>query len=286
VFGVSTIVTAGITLSPMIERDKVPHLQAIGSVDVVKPLRYSFPIRTMPETETTLLAAFIKNYMKLGTKKIGVVYQADFTTPVTNFRRAAQAAGLNIVVEQSVPPIPNTCVNEMLNVANKGAEVVVLIAGPLPAICVLRDSKSVNFQPTWTGPAGWNFNITNTATGGATEGALTFGGWRTLETPEGQHYIEQRRKYFGADGDAESDDLAIVAYWEARLWIEALRRAGREVTRESFVDTMEAMSGYDTGFLPPGEWSPGDHTGARSVCIFKAVNGKWVTSDRQWHRSF
>ncbi len=57
---------------------------------------------------------------------------------------------------------------------------------------------------------------------------------------------------------------SLEAYIGAKVLVEAIRRAGPRITRESFMQALDSMSGYDTGGFIVG-FSPKDHNGSSFV---------------------
>jgi hypothetical protein len=95
------------------------------------------------------------------------------------------------------------------------------------------------------------------------------------------------RKYAPNSG-AEDDDLIMVIYSLAQTFIEAVRRTGPDLTREAFVQTMETkMNGYDSGYLPPPSFGPGNRSGPLSVGVSACcANGRWTTPQIGWRPDF
>ncbi len=54
----------------------------------------------------------------------------------------------------------------------------------------------------------------------------------------------------------------VAALAAAKLLVEALNRAGRELTREALVERLESLQRFDTGLLPPLTYKPGRRIGA------------------------
>jgi ABC-type branched-subunit amino acid transport system substrate-binding protein len=59
----------------------------------------------------------------------------------------------------------------------------------------------------------------------------------------------------------------IAAYAAAKLLVEGLRRAGRELSRVALVDALEALYGYETGVTPPLSYGPNRRIGARGAHV-------------------
>jgi len=95
------------------------------------------------------------------------------------------------------------------------------------------------------------------------------------------------RKY-GAPAGADSDDAMLIAYSIFQTAFEALRRAGPELTRESFVQTMETkINGYDSGYLPPPTFGPKIRYGPTVVGVSACCTaGKWTTPQSGWRADF
>lgn len=67
----------------------------------------------------------------------------------------------------------------------------------------------------------------------------------------------------------------------ARLLIEALKRAGRDVSRELLVAGLEAMRHVDTGLTPPITYGPGRHVGTLGAHVVTMEpggrrSGRWI----------
>jgi branched-chain amino acid transport system substrate-binding protein len=263
----------------------------VGNIDkaTALKLRYVFAPSTYLETSATILPSFIKNRLNKGNEKIGVIYQ---TTPQIavirhHFKAAAAKLGQTVVIEQPIEENPPTCINEASNVQDAQAKVVVIFSAPVAAARCLQDSKTIGFNPTWTGVgASWNFNITNQASGGTTNGIQMLANTRTLESPEGQRYRAATRKYYPNDDDAGSDDLAFLGWGQTFLWAEALRRAGPNLTREGFVRAMESLRGWDGGQFSPLTFGPGDRRCSDFTIVIKAEDLQWKTTDALWRRSY
>jgi ABC-type branched-subunit amino acid transport system substrate-binding protein len=59
----------------------------------------------------------------------------------------------------------------------------------------------------------------------------------------------------------------IAAYATAKLFVEALRRGGRDVTREKLIASLERLYGFATGVTPPLTYGPNRHVGAVGAYI-------------------
>ncbi len=289
-FGLISVVSeSNVVLAPLADQHKVPVI--LGNIDekVALPLTYAFPLFTFIERQVTILPNFIRNVLGGSGKRIAVVYEGTSTTKNAKeaFKAKAAEAGLQVVFEQPIAQNQSTCANEVSNLQAKQVGLVVMINGPLGGICMLRDARALNYRPTWTGGIGWNFNVVAAASGRGADGIRTLTSITTLETPAGRHYVEAMRKYAPNTG-AEDDDIMLLVYSLAQTFVEALRRTGPDLTREGFVQTMETkMNGYDSGYLPPPSFGPGNRSGPLhvgvSVCC---TNRRWTMPQVGWRPGF
>jgi len=69
---------------------------------------------------------------------------------------------------------------------------------------------------------------------------------------------------------------SLEGFINAKVLVEALRRAGRKLTREGLVATLESMRGYDVGGLTVS-YTTGSHQGSRFVdVVVVAADGRFV----------
>ena len=273
-------------LAPLADQHKIPLV--VGNMDekLAESLTYAFPVYGYWARMATVLPGFIKNVLGAGAKKIGVVYEGTSTaTDAKNaFKAKAREAGLAVVYEQPIAVNQSTCANEVANLQSHGAEVVFMMNGPLGAICMLRDAKALGYRPTWTGVGvSWALNLVAAASGGSADGIRFLSTTTTLDTPAGQRYSEMMRRA-APDSGAADDDALLLWYSFIRSAIEGLRRAGPDLSREGLLRTWETkMTGYDSGYLPPPTFGPGNRSGPLAFGVTACcTNGRWTTPGPGW----
>jgi len=291
VFALTSVISeSNVVLAPLVDQHKVPTL--IGNIDqkIALPLTYAFTLYPFWARQATILPGFIKNVLNGTGKKIAIVYEGTSTAIDAKnvFKDKAKELALNVVFEQPISQNQSACANEVANLQAHGAEIVFMMNGPLGAICMLRDAKALGYKPTWTGVGmSWQANVVAQASGGGADGIRMLSSWNTLETSPGRHYSEVMRKYAPGSG-AEEDDATMLYYGTMQTALEALRRAGPELSREGFVQTMETkMSGYESGYLPPPTFGPKIRSGPTVVGMTACcTNGRWTTPQTGWRAEF
>jgi ABC-type branched-subunit amino acid transport system substrate-binding protein len=285
----SIVSEENVVLGPLANQHKVPAIVGNIDEDTALPLTWVFALPTYWVKQAKMLPFFIRNELKAANKRIGIVYQGTSAAKAAKdeFRRKATSDGMKVVFEQPVATDQSTCANEVSNLQAHQVELVYMMTGPLAAICMLRDARAVAYSPIWTGVGlSWSFNVVAAASGGTANGIRTLNSFTTLDTPAGKHYTEAMRKYEPNARYGAEDDITMLAYGLGVSIVEALRRNGPELSRESFVTTMETkMKGYNSGYYPPVNFAPGDRSGADLVSFSQCcTDNKWTTPNPAWRR--
>ena len=81
----------------------------------------------------------------------------------------------------------------------------------------------------------------------------------------GTPVVKEYQKLLPAEGGKENFSFtSLEGFIAAKVMVEGLRRAGRDLTREKFVAALETMSDYDVGGFTV-TYTPSDHSGSRFV---------------------
>jgi hypothetical protein len=67
-----------------------------------------------------------------------------------------------------------------------------------------------------------------------------------------------------------------IGYAAAQVVVEGLERAGKDLTRESFINALESLENWTGGVLPSISYSEKDHYGLVTMALQRAINGRWV----------
>jgi branched-chain amino acid transport system substrate-binding protein len=287
---VSAVSESNAVLAPLADRHGVPLI--VGNIDekLALPLTHVFPVLPFWARQARILPGFIQNILGGGAKRIGIVYEGTSTAidAKNAFKVKAAEIGLRVVFEQPSAQNQSACANEVANLQAHNVELVFMMNGPLGAICMLRDARALGYRPTWTGVGvSWEANVVATASGGGADGIRKLTGFATLDTSAGRHFSEVMRRY-APDSGAADDDVMLLYYGMLRTFLEGLRRAGPDLTREGFVRTFETtMNGFDSGYLPPPTFGPGNRSGPLGVSVVACcTGGRWATIQTGWKESF
>jgi ABC-type branched-subunit amino acid transport system substrate-binding protein len=85
---------------------------------------------------------------------------------------------------------------------------------------------------------------------------------------------------------AEHLSAQLTALAAAEVLIEALKRAGRDLDRETFVEVLESLRRFSPGYAPPVSFGAGRRVGARGAYVYsldlegrRFVPGAWIDAE-------
>jgi len=115
---------------------------------------------------------------------------------------------------------------------------------------------------------------------GVMDGVYAGAGWQDLEARMGEPEVQEFvAAYKEATGEAYPGTGALLGHAGARIMVEALKAAGPDLTRESFIKAMESLNFEDKVAGNTVTFSAEDHAGADEVFVSKIENGSWVLVD-------
>jgi branched-chain amino acid transport system substrate-binding protein len=225
------------------------------------------------------MASFVRNRLGGAGKRVGVIYvnQASYKSFADNLVPEAKRIGLDVAGSESVEPNQASFTAPLLRLKNAGVQVLV-ISATTDAVGILRDAKSMGWNPLFTG-WGFQFDFVTAAGRNLFDGVAALRAYATVDSPAYEKYAA--RMQARGRGRNRTDDLeGFSAYGHALLTGEVIKRAGPNPTRQSVIAGAEGIKGYDNGILGPITWSAGDHVG--SLATFPTV---CCNSDYTWKRT-
>jgi ABC-type branched-subunit amino acid transport system substrate-binding protein len=243
---------------------KVPLVGMFTGAEALRaPMnRYVFHVRASYYDETEKM---VEQVVSTGGKKIAVFYQAD---PYGEAGRM----GTEIALKKRNMQIHSTGTVERNTVAVEKAVQAIHASQPDAVVMVGAYAACAEFikQMKKAGSAATFYNVSFVGSA-ALANALGKDGlgvaisqvvpfpWGT-----GVPVVKEYQQLAKKAGFADYNFSAIEGFLTAKVMVEGLRRAGKNLTREGFVDAMEKMSDVDLGgfFV---SYSPTNHTGSKFV---------------------
>ncbi|MEY8841135.1 ABC transporter substrate-binding protein, partial [Cribrihabitans sp. XS_ASV171] len=95
--------------------------------------------------------------------------------------------------------------------------------------------------------------------------------WARADEPAPKAFIEEYKAATGEDPVG----FAMLGYAGAKMLVQALEKAGPDLTHESFIAAMESLEYQDDLVGNYMTYGPDDHQGADSVYVNVVENGQW-----------
>lgn len=244
--------------------------------------KYVFNIRASYREETQALVRYL--YGK-GYRRIGFLGQADSygKSGEIGVRSALAAYGLNVVAIASYrrnAPFEVSMKEQVEILRSQGADAVISVGAYGPCAAFIRDARQ----------AGWKVPVANVSfvgpdamlkllaeSSGKAGQDLTAGliNSQVVPSPEETGYalVAEYRAHFSPEN---AGFISLEGWLNAVVVSEALKRAGPNPTRATFIKAMESLYGWDPGLGVKLEFSPASHQGMHKVWLTKTEHGRWV----------
>lgn len=267
---------------PLIEEAKIPLVGMFTGANALRePVhRYLINVRASYYQET---AATVKHFVEdLGIKKVAVFYQYDAYgfDGLKGTELALKKYGLAPVARGSYIRGTLNVEEGLEKIVNSDAEAVVMIGTYDPCAKFIKLSKAKGFNPIFYNVSFVGADELARRLGKDGEGVIVTQVVPSPERPEMQEqlwgvreYAELLKKYYPED---ELNFVGLEGYLNARVLVEGLRRAGKELSREAFIDAVETIQNYDLGIANTLSFSPEDHQGLERVYFTRIENGRFV----------
>jgi ABC-type branched-subunit amino acid transport system substrate-binding protein len=236
-------------------------------------LRYVFAIYTNYVDEGEFIvqqAAKIVN-----AKKIALFYQNDDFGKgyLEGVKRAVQALGGKVALAAEVPHEvqDRELGTHALKIRDSGADVVIPVGTVTAGANLIKEMAKVGYKPQIFAPFPYgDHQIMYRLLGELWEGVYYNGNIPSPTDPESvkivQALIKQDEKLKGRESFALAGGIAMATA------VEGLKRAGRNLTREGYVESMEGIRNWVPEGLKwaPITFGPGRHHGLNTVRMYRA----------------
>ena len=247
---------------PLVEKNKVPFFApASGDVANREPLsRYVYNIRASYSEETEKI---VEQLIRRGLTKIAIFYQNDAygRAGLAGLEKALRARKSNILIFGSADRHSTNVTSSAQTIAKSGAQAVIISAGANTAIAFIKEMKKL----------GSNAQFCLLSSAGAMTVAAQLGDeGRGVEVsqvvpspfsdsePLGREYLKR------IGGPSKASFASFEGYIAANIFVEGLKKAGKGLTRESFLAAMDKLGTVDLrGFR--AKFSADNHNGSSFV---------------------
>ena len=253
-------------MMPLISQAGAPMVAGIAGGGPMRqqPGRFAFNVRPTTEAE---IARMVHQMRSVGQNSIAVVYQND------PFGQSGQAAAQAVFARAGVKPVAELAIEG--NASNAAAVVeslkklptlngIILVAAPPATVKLIPEARKAGLATQFYNLAAQANRKVASDLGEHTSGVvfttLVPSPWKEA-TPIVRDY---QQIYSAATGQQEFSYLGLEVFINARILVDGLRKAGRNVTRESLITALETMGERQFGPMSVG-YGPGDREGSSYV---------------------
>lgn len=266
---------------PIATAKKVPFIGPFTGAGFLRKKENSnvINVRATYDQETE---AWIKHLTEdLGFKNIAILYQDDGFGRVglAGVKKAMDKRGLKLSAEGTYPRNTTAVKKALLSIRKAKPEAVVMVGAYKPIAAFIKLAHKAKMNPvfvniSFVGSSALSKELGKDGAGVVITQVVPFP-WDT-SLPVVAAYQKALKAY---DAKAEPGFVSLEGYLVGRLTVEALKKAGKDLTRQAFLDAV-----YNTGRFDFGgavlEYGPGDNQGMSDVFLtviqpdgsFKAVD--------------
>ncbi len=270
--------TGAAILDYLVERNIPVVAPASGSSLWIHPFKRNyFQIQPVYFFEGRILGKWALEVLKA--RRIAVFYQNDSYGKEgrDGFLQYLRLNGVRAVAEVPYEPGETSFTAHAIRLREANPDLVFVYAIPVPAASLLREAARVGLRTRYLMTYVLSDPVMFRLAGELMEGVQA-GAWLVDPEDPGPAASAYRARLKAAFPAEVPGGYSISSDASAALFVEGLRRAGRELTRERFIEAMETVRNFTAGGLtPPFSYSRNDHSGIRALAMVEARKGKWVT---------
>lgn len=264
-----------------IASDKIPYISGSYSEQLIDPAKtpYNFIVAATYSQQARILLDWAKT--KKANAKVGIIFHdsAFGRSPVEDAKKYAQQIGLTWAGEAALAGNAADATTQVLDLANKGAEFVLIQNVTAGSTLVLKAAKSQGLlgKMQFMGlPYSVDENLIKAA-GDASEG---FVGTPAFFFPyESGKGVQEAVDYAKSKGKKIEDlNQKWIQGWSfGRIMVEVIKKSGDNPSGETLRKSFESLKDYDLGGLgAPLTFTDKDHGGAKKGRIYQVKSGKWA----------
>ncbi len=261
----------------IVEENKIPLLGIFSGADKLRfPFRhYIFNIRSSYYHEANAIVRYFVE--EKGLRRIAVFYQYDDYgfDGLKGTQIALQKYDLSPVTMGSFIRGTLDIENALDKIESSRAEAVIMIGTYSPCAKFIKEARTRGYNPLFHNVSFVGADKLVQELGDAGEGVLITQvvppPTERILLPATEQYSRLLAIYYPED---KPNFVSFEGFINARILIEAFRRAGRDVSREGFIRALESIKEHYVGIGAVINFGPQDHQGMDDVYLTQVRNGQ------------
>jgi branched-chain amino acid transport system substrate-binding protein len=261
---------------PLFTAAKVPFVGPFtGAQSLREPFnRYIFHVRASYFDETE---AIVDHLVRSSVNKIAVFYQNDAygQAGLAGVERAMTKRNLKIVAKDTVERNTVDVTKAVGTLSKSGAQAVIMISAYKSCAAFIRDMKRAEVSPQL-----WNVSFVGSKALSNELGEEGRGVHISQVVPfpwgSSAPVVKEYQRIISPDGTDNYNFSSLEGFLAAKVLVEGIRKAGKDLNRESLVSAMERMGKVDLGGFTVN-YSPNNREGSKFVDLtIISKNGKFM----------
>lgn len=252
-----------------IVENKIPWVSPITGAThwSIPPKDNIFSVLPYYLDEGEIQAKYVLDSLK--STEIAIIYQNDDVgkSGLIGARNWMRRKGVEFLAEVPVEATETDLSSHAAKLKDSGADVVLLWTLPRQAAIILGGTAVINYKPQWVASFILSdMQLMHDITKGAWEGVIfgVFGeNIYEIENERVNQYKAAWEKYYPG---LRWSIFSYSGFVYAEPFVEALKRAGTDVNRESLIDAMESLENFQ-GAGPVISYGPGNRQALRSMFL-------------------
>ena len=253
---------------PLATAAKTPFFAPFTGAQVLRePFnRYAIHVRASYFDET---AAIVKQAVAVGIKKFSVFYQNDGygMAGLEGVERALKTVNLTMTSTGTVERNSVDVKKAVADIMAKQPESIVQIGAYKACAAFIREARSAGFggifyNVSFVGTQALLTELGKEARGVVVSQVMPYP--YSSNSPIATEFLEALKAVSASNKDLTANYSSMEGYVAAKIFAEALKRAGRNATREAFITAVESMQSYQVGGFTVN-FGPNQHMASRYV---------------------
>lgn len=156
------------------------------------------------------------------------------------------------------------------------ADVVILYTLAKGAAAIAKEAYNLGYKPTFVTTYPNADPSLFAAAGPAWEGVI-MAGWVPILAPDDQDFKKCIEIYQQSFPNEIPNPYAVAGFIAAEVFTEGVRRAGKNLTRESLISALETLKNWDGIMAKDINYGPNERSGKISMYFLKAEKGQFKT---------
>jgi branched-chain amino acid transport system substrate-binding protein len=251
-----------------------PHTALVSS----EGERYLFTSFPRFEGESEVMFRYLAE--KRGLRRLAIAHDPNPYGAGFRDRLAGHAARFGYTVVAAVPVTtrkPDDLSAALATLTAASPDAIVMALYPEQAQALMKARAAAGWRGTMVSTGPLTDEASLALPGGGADGTLGFCHYPDPERSDVPGVVRYRAAVAKLRPGRPVDRYTLYGYTFGRLVVEGVTRAGRDLTRERFIDAMEGIRGWDAGgVMPAVSFSASNHHAQRAGFICEMKDGRLV----------